>query len=470
MKQYLLGIFSIIGFLGWGQTEAWDLNKCVEYALDNNIQIQQSEINQDLSKQNLIQDRAALLPDLNGVASHNYNIGQRIDPFTNTFASNRVQSNNFYISSNFLVFNGLQQFNSIKKSELDYEASEKDAEQQRNDIILAIVNAYLQVLFTEEIYNTTLSQLEVTEQQVKRTANLVEVGSLARGSLLDIESQLASEELALVNAENNRDLAYLNLAQLLLLDPATFKIVKPQLEVPAEPLLNQNPMDIAESAIQNQANIQAADLRIQSAEKSLAIARGARSPRLSFSYSYGTGYSGAARTPIGTPIPTFDTVGFTATSYESVVIPGFTSDYKTTPFVDQLDQNLNRSYGFNLSVPIFNKWQVQTNVNRAKLNVEMAQLNKELLENSVSQNIQQSYYDAKAAFKKYNATMKAVGALKESFKYTQERFNVGMVNTIDFNDGKNKLLKAESDLLQAKYEYIFKLKILDYYKGTPLSL
>lgn len=470
VRLSLITIITLFAFTSRAQDEKWSLVKCIEHAIENNLQIQQQELTTEINHNFKKQAAMQFAPNINGGANHTYNIGQTIDPFTNTFASDKVQSNNFYISSSITLFSGFQQYNNYQKSKLDHEAAKLDLEQTKQDITLAIVNAYLQVLFAIELQENSLQQVKITEQQVARTKKLVEVGSLAKGSLLEMEAQLANEELALVNAQNNLQLSKVNLAQLLdLKDINSFDIIKPNLGVSGSYILNDSVQSIIDYALNNQYSVKSAELKLKSAEKSLAISRAGLSPRLSMNGSYGTGYSGAAITPIGEPTYSSQLIGFTEGG-ENVYVPNVDYNYEVIPFNDQIDNNLNKSFGFNLSIPIYNNGQNYYGIKNSANNVQIAKLTQQQTINTVTQNIQQAFYDAQAAHSKYLASNKSLSALEESFKYTNERFNVGMVNALDFNDAKNKLAKAESDLLQAKYEYIFTLKILDFYKGTELKL
>ena len=452
------------------QQEQWSLSKCIDHALEHNLQIQQQQLSTEINNNYKNQAMMNFAPNINGGATHTYNIGQKIDPYTNTFASDKVRSNNFYASSSITLYNGLRQVNNYQKSQLDYEASKLDLEQTKQDIILAITNAYLQVLFAMELENNAQNQVNITQQQVDRTKKLVEIGSLAKGSLLEMEAQLANEELALVNARNSHQMAKLNLAQLLVIDNVDeFSIVKPNLDIPSNYLLDDSVNAVINYALHNQNSVKSAELKVESAEKSLAISKGALAPTLTFSGSYGTGYSGAARQPIGDIDTLFVPFGITE-SLETVYVPNYSAEYAIIPFADQINNNLNKSFGFNLTIPIYNNGSAYYGIKNASANVEIAKLNQQQTINTVTQNIQQAYYDAHAAYQKYLASEKSFKALQESFKYTNEKFNVGMVNALDFNDAKNKLAKAESDLLQAKFEYIFSLKILDFYKGIELKL
>ncbi|MBL7884856.1 MAG: TolC family protein [Bacteroidia bacterium] len=453
--------------------QAWTLEQCIDYALKNNIQIKQTEINADLAKVNLTQSQANLLPTLNASGSHSYNIGRTIDRFTNQFADAQVLSQNFGISTDVTLFSGLQNINTIHQNRYNYLASKYDLDKMKNDISLNIATAYLQVLFAIELLENSKNQLGITMSQVERTKKLLEAGSTAKGTLLDIQAQLASEELNATNAQNQLDIAYLSLAQLLnITSIETFSIVKPELSIANQQMLEVNVQQVYSTAVSNLPEIKSAEFKLKSAEKGLKVAWGSVSPRLSFSASYGTGYSGLSQRIVGAPsFQGYSANGDITSSGDTVFTPSFSNPtFEKIPFSDQYNQNVNKSFGFFLTVPLFNRLQTKTAIDRAKIQKINAELTVESTKQQIQKNIQQAYSDANAALKKYSATLKTLDAMQESFKYTQQRFDVGMVNTNDYNDGKNKLIKAQSDLLQSKYEYIFKLKVLDFYQGKPLKL
>lgn len=449
------------------------LEECIEYALKNNIQIQQSELNSELSEINLTQSKANLLPSLNANASHSYNYGRTIDRFTNQFATKQVLSQNLGLSSDVTLFGGLQTINTIKQNKYDYLASRYDIDKMRNDVSLNVASGYLQVLYAIEGVDNARNQMGITQAQVERTKKLLDAGSVAKGTLLDIQAQLASEELNLTTAQNQLDIAYLSLAQLLNFETTEgFSIVKPQLEIGTEALLVENPNQIYSTAVSNLPEIKSAEYKVKSSEKALDVAYGGLSPRLSFSAAYGTGYSGLSQEIVSLPqFLGFAPNGNVTSGGDTVFAPYFSDPAtQTTPFADQYKSNVNKSFGFFLTVPIFNRLQTKSSIDRARIQKLNAELTVESTKLQLQKNVQQAYADANAGLKKYHATLKTVDAIKESFKYIEQKFDVGMINTNDYNDAKNKLVKAQSDLLQAKYEYIFKTKVLDFYQGKPLKL
>ncbi len=469
-------LFLTISFSSFsqGNVKEWTLQQCIEYALKNNLQIKQNMLNARLSEATLLQNKATILPSLSGSASNSYNNGKKVDPFTNSFVTGDwTQSQNFSLSTTVTLFGGFQTLNTIKQSQYDLMASRQDVLKMQNDISLNIASAYLQILFAQELLSAALSQSDITKLQANRTKLLVEVGNLPKGNLLDIQAQLASEEVNIVNAENNLSLSLLNLAQMLNLDTVqNFAIARPEITMPADPVMNATSLLIYESALTRQPEIKSAEFKLKSSEKGIAIAKGALLPRLSLSASYGSGFSGASK-DYGIPaFSGFVPNGNITSSGDTVYEPSYTTDPNppVTPFKTQIDNNLNRSVGFYLTVPIFNNLQAYTSVTRAKINRENSLLALQMQKDNLRKTIQQAYNDAGAALKKFQASQKAVSAMEESFSYMEQKYNVGAVTTTEYNDAKNKLAKAKSDLLQAKYDYVFKLKVLDFYQGRPITL
>ena len=461
-------IFSTSGL--HAQEKEWSLQDCIMHALENNIRLKQQRLAVSLSQEQLDQSVAQFFPDLNLNASHAYNYGRTIDPFTNDFATKRVRSDNYSASSTLVIFNGFQVLNSHRQSKLEFQASQYDLQALENDISLAIASAYLQVLFAMELADNAQRQLDISRLQVERTEKLVNAGTLARGNLYSIEALAATEELQLVNAQNQLELATLSLTQLLDLKfVQNFRIQKPAIEIPLETGLQTDPVEIYNIAFSAQPVVKASQTRVLSAEKGLQIAKGTRSPTLAMRGAIGTGYSGASIEEVerfpGSPV----SIGFTETG-EMVYMPSFDVVTRTTPFGTQLENNMNRSLGFYLSIPVFNRFQSRSTINRSRINLENARLQQQLVQDELFKTIQQANADARAALKRYMASQKNVDALTEAFRYMEQRFTVGMANSLDYNDAKNKLSVAQSEMVQSKYDFIFRLKVLDFYMGKPISL
>lgn len=448
--------------------QPWSLQECIAYAQVHNIQVQIDMLNMQMSQTNLTAAKGNMLPSVNGFASHTYNYGQTVDRFTNTFVNDRVLNQNFYVQSTFTVFSGFQNYNTVQQNKYALQASQFGAQQTQYNIAMNVSSAYLNILFAEDQVEIATTQESLTVAQVDRMQKMVDAGASARGPLLDLQTQLANERVTVITAQNNLNIAYLTLTQLMNLDStAGFTIVRPKLEIPDESVLAETPAQIYSVAENTQPSIKQADANVMSAEKGVDVAYGALSPTLTLQGSLGTGYSGAAQSVTSTPNGV-DTVGIT-TGGDYVLVPGFDYNYTTVPFSDQLNNNFNQSFGIQLSVPIFNRLQVSSNIQRAKIQYMNAQLNADLARQNLDKNIQQAHADAQAGLQKYRAQQAAVAAAEEAFRYTEDKFNVGSVNTIEYTTSKNQLAQAQANKLQAKYDYIFRLKVLDYYKGNPLT-
>jgi len=453
------------------ETKIWTLEECINYALDHNINVKKQSLNINYQEELLLQSKLGVLPNFNAYASHGYNWGQRIDPFTNEFATDRVRSNNLYLQGDLNLFSGLQQLNLIKRNKLDLMAAQYDADYYRDEISISVATEYLQTLYYMEFVEIAKNQIDITRQQVDRTQKLVDAGTLAKGDLLIIEAQLASEELSLVQAENNLTLSYLNLTQLLELPtPEGFEIEKPELGLIDQPEIF-TPQQIYSTAMAQRPEIKSAEYKVESSEKDLDIARGSYYPSLSLNGSIGSGYSGANQ--IGqNPFEYLPQIGVTEGGmavYPVSPVTGYES-YEPKAFSDQFNDNLNETVGLNLRIPIFNGWSSRSQVAQAKIGIENANFDLELQKNNLYKIIQQAYNDAVSAFNQHKAANKKVNATEESFNYAEQKFNVGLINSVEYNDAKKEYNNALSELIQAKYDFVFRTTVIDFYMGKPLTL
>jgi len=448
MKKYFLVTFALLLFSTLRAQEVWTLEKCVEYALTNNIQVKQQLLQVKSEQALLQQDKLSLLPTLNGGASHGYNFGQTVDRYTNQFATSRVQTDNFYLGSSVTLFSGFKKINQIKQRTVDLEATNYDTDKFLDDISLNIATGYLQILFYNELLKTAQNQLKATQLQSERLKKLVDAGAMAEGDYYTLEAQRAAENSQVVSAQNNLDIAHLTLVQMLDLPTMEgFAIEYPDLALGLQPNLDITAEQIYGFALETQPDIKSAETRVKSSEIGLSMAKGGQSPELTLQGSLGSGFSGA-----------------------NMVLDSITFATSVKPFGDQISDNFNRSVSLNLNVPIFNGWSTRTAISRAKINVENQKYNLELTKLQLRKTIQQAYADAKAALNNYQSSITGVNAARESFRYADQKFNVGALNSVDYNNSKKELEKAESDQLRAKYEFIFKSTVLDFYMGKPLTL
>jgi outer membrane protein len=451
----------------------WTLEDCINYALENNLDINRQLFTVETNKSSLLQSGLNMLPNLNANGSNIWNFGQTIDMYTNTFATTTVRSNNFYISSNVTLFGGLQKLNTYKENKINLLASQYDLDVIKNNISLSVAGYYLDILFNLELLDVATEQLQITTAQSERIRKLVDAGSSARGDLLNIQAQKATEELNVVDARNRLYISYLSLQQLIDL-PVTkdFRVEKPQLKLVQPPKDSVSAEVIFLHAMKTRPEIAAAELRVQSAQKRLAIARGYVQPTLSLSGTWGTGYSGAStQVDPGVPADTsFIPIGYTQNTHEIVMMPEINYAYRTKPFGDQLRDNTNKSVGFYLNIPIFNGWSGRTAIKQAKIQKSVAEIDLGIKTRDLRKLIEQAYADAVSSLQKYSASQDKVKAQSEAFTYAQQKFDVGVMNSYDYNNTKKDLTRAESDLLQAKYDFIFKTTILNFYAGNPIKI
>lgn len=468
-NSFFLFILIFLGSTVFAQNE-WSLKNCIEYALQNNLQIKQSYLQAEQANINFLQSKGAFLPTLNGQINHSYNIGRTIDRYTNQFVSNQtIQSDNFNLNTQLNLFNGLKNINNYKQNELNTLASKYDLDKMQNDIALSIANMYLQILFAQELVVNAQNQLAVSQLQVQRNTKLFEAGSLPKETLLNVEAQFASEEVNKINAQNQLDLAYLSLQQILDLDTVQdFKIQKPVITVPNESAIAINAYELYNAA-QGLPQIKSAELKYKSAAYSLNSAKGGISPSLSAFASLGTGYSGLQKN-YSTSFVGYKSSGLITADGSDVLQPDIVTSSSLIPFGKQLDQNLNKTFGLNLTVPLFNGFSNKAQISRAKISQQSAQISLQNARLQLRKEIRQAHADATAAYNRYLANKKALVAMQETFKYTQQRFDIGLVNAVDYNTTKQRLTLAESNLLQAKYEYVFRVKVLEFYQGKPIEI
>jgi outer membrane protein len=444
MKKILILIFTCLlssqGLI-FSQQKVWSLEECIKYAIENNIQIKQQAIQTEVQNNSLDLAKLILLPNVNGQASYSYSFGRALDQNTYQFFNQTLQSDYFYLGGSMPVFNGLQYYNAIQKNKYLVLASQQDLQDISDNVALNVALAYLQILLNKELVTANENQLNITLQQIEKTRKLVVAGSVAKGNLLEIEAQAAQEELSLITQKNLLETSFLTLTQFLELKTSSgFEVVVPEINVDTNAVISGNIDDIYAIAEKNRPEIKSSELKLTASEYGLKMAKGGRSPIVSLNYSLNSRYTYLTNQP------------------------GIES------FNNQIKNNKNEGVGLTLNIPILNGWQVNKNISNSKLNVESSKYALEGTQKQLYKNIQQAYTDAVAALKKYNVSLKAIASTEESFRYTEQKFNVGMVTPVDYNAAKTQLLKSQSDMAQAKYEFIFKTKVLDFYKGIPLNL
>ena len=452
----------------------WTLRELVDHAISNNLTVKRSSYDVETSSINFRQSKAVMLPSLNASGSQGYNWGRTIDPTTNIFTENRVESANLSANASLLLWNGFRLFYSMKQNEASLDAANEDLIKARNDVILNVITLYLNVVFNKELLAVGQFQVKSTQEQLERTKKLSQAGSVPLADVLDLEAQLATNELNVIQRENNLNLSLLQLKQALQLPASTSMDVElPQIDLraEAEQVIGKSSEEIFEIATMSMPEIKAAELRKKSAAYFLKSTKGSLYPRLSFNGSFSTVYSDQ-RTQVDADGPiTVQTVpvGYVGTTLDPVVRDVSIPTTYVPSYTDQFQDNRGRSLGFTLQVPIFNGLQTRSAVQRAAINKELADITLIETKNNLRQIVETAYNNANAAIKTYQSTDKQVKARDEAFRMTKQRYNLGAINFVDYQVAENNLFQAQSDLLRAKYDFIFRKKILDFYQGLPLG-
>lgn len=443
----MLTIVSAVSIQTVQAQEEWTLERCISYAIENNIQLKQSALQVESSKYDKTQSLAQMFPNLNASTGFSTNFGRNIDPGTNQFVNEQVNSNNFSVGSSVTLFNGLRLLNTFKKSQLDLLAAEYDMQGLSNDISMNIATAFMQVMFNEELLYVAQEQVTISAEQLERTSKLVDAGSIPEGNLFDVEAQLASNELQVINAENALSAAVLALKQLLNLPASeSFRIKRPEVDIPIDGLGGKTVGTVYDHALNNWPQIKSRETNLESARKSEKIVFATYTPTLGANASVSTFYSSAFQD--------FDSQTF---------------EFTDVPYGDQIERNLSESIGLNLSIPIFNGLSSRTSVKQARLGRINAELQLQDQKNQLYASVQQAYNDATASKRQFDASDKSLKATERAFEYAEKRYEVGMMNSLEFNTASNNLARVQSELLRAKYDYIFKMKVLDFYQGKPIT-
>ncbi len=480
MKKIILMIICLIStHAGISQDKKiWTLRECIDYALQNNLNVKRSLLSVENTQIGLTQSKLQMLPSLNGGSTFGYNWGRSIDPTTNLFSTQRINSFNLNASSSVILFNGFRLMNTYRQSDLDNAASKEDFAKSKNDVILSVITFYTNVIFNKELFSNAESQLATTTQQLERTRRLAEAGSVPRGNVLDLEAQQATNELNLINRENALNLSLLQLKQALQFSASTpMEIEVPQIDIGTELLLTETSEQIYEAARQTLPEVKSAQLKLQSSVLALKASRGSLYPRLSLNGNLFSNYSSAADRDRfirdgGTPTTVAQQIGYLQGANTPVLtdvqVP---SGQLVEGYVlqDQIKDNISRALSLSLQIPIFNGYQTRSTVQRSMVNNQQAEINLKDTENTLRRLVETAYNDALAASKTYQSATKQVSARDEAFRMSKQRFDNGAVNFVDYQVSENALFQAKSDLVRAKYDFIFKKKVLDFYQGKPIE-
>ncbi len=450
MKKIILLLSLVLplpGMLAIAQTKQWTLEECIQYAIENNIELKQQEQEQKLREIEMSTSKNSWLPNLNASIGQDFSFGRAANEM-GVLESRNGSNTSFGAQISMPIFDGLKIPNDIAARKLDLKAAIASLEKAKESLAINIASYYLQVLFNKEIMQIAKLQMELTGEQVARTEALVNAGKVPLSQLYDIRAQLANDEVSFVEARNNVELALLDLAQSLELERkgTDFDIQTPQIDDAIGQYMGSiiPPENIYNSAVIVKPQIKEQEYLLQSQRKMLKVAQADFYPRLNFNASYGSGYY-----------------------YFYTGLPDGT---KNDGFSKQFKDNQRQVIGLSLTIPIFNRFQIRNNVRAARVNIVNRELMMENTKKILYKEIQQAYYNATASQEKYLASDKSVVASREAFKYAEERYAAGKSNVFEYNESKTKYSQSLSEQAQAKYEFIFRTKILDFYNGIPITL
>ncbi len=460
------------GLTGQAQSKQWTLEECVRYALENNITIKQSELdlkNADIDKKTAY---GRYLPSVNGSASHSWNVGLNQDVTTGILRNSTTQYSSVGLNAGVDIYKGLQNQNTLRKAKLSIIASQYQLLKMQEDISLNVASAFLQILSNKEDLKVKKEQLTIDEKRLARSEEMVNAGTIPRGDLYDLKATVATDKQNIAVSENNLLISKLSLAQLLQLKEfADFDVVDDTNAMDENNILAQSPIDIYNKAKETRTELKLAQANLEIAEKNVAIAKGAYQPTLSAFYSFNTraSYSDVitGSTP-NTANPTSQ-IGFVEGTNQAVLQNNYVPVLgKADPIFDQFNDNKGQSFGFQLSVPIFNGFSVRNNVERNKVSLEKSKIDLEQKSLDLQRNVYTAFTDARGALNTYESSTVTLEARQQAYNYAKEKYDVGLMNSFDFTQAQTLLTNAQSDVIRTKYDYMFKIKILEFYFGIPI--
>jgi outer membrane protein len=468
----LLFIFGLLAMHAHAQPKKWTLQECIDYAIKNNISIKNTELDQESATIARKDAWGAFLPTANAQASHSWNVGLNQNITTGLLENQTTQFTSAGVNVGIDIYNGLQNLNRLRRANLAIISSQYQVLKMQEDIALNVANAYLQILFNKENLKVQEQQLKYDTQQFERVQQLVEAGSVPKGDLLDVKATVATDNQRKIAAENALLLSKLSLAQLMQLENfQDFDTVDSDYPVDASGVLLEDAASIFNKAKEQRTELKIAKANIEVAEKDVDIAKGAYQPTLQGFYSFTTraAYADQIVGAVQDPNSPYSEIGFLPSTGEFVVQPNFRPVLGPADSIwEQFDDNKGHSFGLALNIPILNGFSVRNNVERAKVALERTKINLQQQELTLETNVYTAYTDAQGALKSYEAAQATLEARQGSFDYAKERYEVGLINVFDLNQAQTLLVNAQSEALRTKYDFIFRVKILEFYFGIPI--
>jgi len=435
--KFLLVLVLLVSISINAQTKKWTLQECVNHAIENNITVKQAENSLLINEENIKAAKGAFLPSVGANVSQSLSLGN-VQVFSGSFVDRTSNNTNVGINASETIFNGFRNRNNYKQSILTLETDELELARIKDDISLNVVNAYLNILFNKENLVTAKKQFDFTNKQLTQVKELVDAGVQPKANINDVLATLSSDIQKVTVAENSLALAKLTLSQFLQVSFDGFDVQSINIDAPSDALLYDNVTPILEHAFKNRNEIKIAEKNIENAKLSTEIFKSGFMPTVTLSYGFGT----------------------------NVFFSNLSSD---VAFFDQLNDNKGHNFSLNANIPIFSRFQNKTAVAKSKIQEKNSQLNLERAKLNLEATIQRAFTDAKAAFRTYDAAKTSLGAQQLSFNNSQEKYNIGTMNAFDLDQGRVRLFNAESSLINAKYDFVFKTKVLDFYLGKSIT-
>jgi len=467
-----LSIFFLIILTSYAKAQqVISLQKAVDLTIQNNLTIKQAQFTEALAGEDFKQSEYNLLPNLtaNPTASYYHGKSQVAGAFA--YASSTLNINGT-ASVAVTIFQGGQLRNQILQNKILLDVDKTATAKVKNDLILNVVTDYLTILTDQDLVIAAKQQIDLAKITLDRTQKNFDAGNQTRADLAQAEAQVSTAELNLTNAQNQVDLATLILKQYMEMDPSTNIVVeKPDISKLTDIKTIYDPSEVIKTALTVNPDIKLAETQQQSYLQAVKIARGNYYPTLSLFGGIGSSYSNQAKTETGvTPLGTNSTVGFVEATGQTVVTPNISPILSPISFGNQLNNNFNQSIGISLQIPIFNRFSAQTSVKKAMLSYQNAQLTTQLAKNNLSKTIIQAVLDLHASEKSYQSSLQTYNSNKEALNVTKQRFDAGLVNTLDYNTALTNYNKSQNDMIEARYQMIFRSKVIDYYLGNPITL
>ena len=453
--------------------QKWNLQTIVDYAMANNINVRLSDVQTKVSAINYNQSKLSQYPNANINTNAGINSGNNQDPVTFNRINQTYFSAGFQLQSSADIFNFYSKRNTIAANSFELKAADVATDKIKNDIALSAANAYLQILLSKEQENIAILQIQQTQSQLTNTRKQVEAGTLPELNATQLDAQLALDSVNYITAKGNTTLNILSLKSLMNIDAASaFEVDTPPIDkIPVEPIASLQPDFVYDIALKNLPQQRFNELKMKAAEKNVAASKGAMYPSLSAFGSLGSNYNNQSKTVTGF-IPKIADIGFVNVGGTNYIVnsPSGTPTFTKTGITNQLSDNFRQAIGLSISVPIFSGGSLKSNYERSKLNINTIQLQKEGDNQKLKQDIFQAYNAALIALEKFNASKKSIDINELNLNFATKRFNVGMLGTFDLITTQNNLLRAKLEYTQNRFDYVFKMKVLEFYKGMGLKL